>query len=39
MNATEALALQNADDDVVIVGGGITGLVLCLTNHSDFPTI
>ncbi len=28
MSATDALAPQNADYDVVIIGGGIVGLVL-----------
>jgi glycerol-3-phosphate dehydrogenase len=38
MNATDGLAPQNVDCDVVIVGGGIAGLLLYLTNHPDSPT-
>ena len=37
MNATDGLTPQNADYDLVMVGGGIAGLVLCLTNQPDFP--
>ncbi len=38
MNATDGLTPQNADYDLVMVGCGVAGLVLGLTNQPDFPT-